>query len=373
MKKAKEYCIVILTLIYIFLLIIYSKEISIHILKSIKTCIYTIIPSLYIFMIVSDFIITSNIYTLFSKPFSFISKYIFRIPEHFFPIYIINNIGGYPIGAKLISDMLYNNKIDVKTAEDMMTYCYLSGPAFIFGIVSTYIFSDLKTGIIILISILLSNFIIAVIIGLKRSIPKSSTYSAKLNLSINNFILSIYNGGQSIFKICAIIIFFSSLICIFENSGIISYIARIIEVYTELDYSTSIACIKSLFEISNISLFESETDNIPLIASLLSFGGLCIIFQIKSIIPKLSIKRFIIFRIASIILSYLICNLICFITYYFLYPVFSPAIIAHSQNSPIITVFLLIMTILFLLKFSIEKENKIWYNKQNKSFSRKDW
>lgn len=359
MKKTKETAIIASILIYVILVIVFSKEMAISVLNSIEKCIKVIIPSLYIFMIISDFIISSNIYFVWAKPFSIVSRYFFRIPEQFFPLYIISNIGGYPVGAKLISDMVKENKMDNKTAESMMNYCYFSGPAFIIGIVGANIFSDIKIGIIIFISLFITNFIIAVITGLGRTIPSSNKYTPELDISISNFIKSIYNGGKSLFYICAIIIFFSSILCIVENSGIISAISRLIDRYTYFGYSDGIAMINSFIEISNISLFESDIKNIPLITSLLSFGGLCILLQVKSIIPNLSLKNFLFFRIVAIFLSYFISKLICLITYDFIYPVYSPARLSHGQNSPIITLFLLIMTILFLLKFSIEKSRKI--------------
>ena len=359
MKKIIRLTIIFMIIIYLFLLVIFSNEISVYILSSIERCITIIVPSLYIFMITSDLIISSNIYVVFSKPFSIISRCLFKIPEQFFAIYIISNIGGYPVGAKLITDMLKEDKIDHITAENMMSYCFLSGPAFIFGIVGTNIFHDIKIGVIIFISIFLSNFIIAVIIGLNHDVPENYKNIPRIELTVEKFILSIYSGGKSIFNICTVIVFFSSLICIIDNSGIISLLANWIDYYTKLDYATAITMIKTFVEISNISLFDSNLNNVPLITSLLSFGGLCIILQIKSIAPDLSLKRFIIFRGISMILSYLICKLLCFITYDLLLPAYSPAYISNSQKSPIITVFLLIMTILILLKFSMEKKKKI--------------
>ena len=359
MKKAIRATIIFLIIIYLLLLIIFSEKISVYVLNSIKSCITLIIPYLYIFMVTSDFIITSNIYVLLAKPFSFISRYIFKIPEQCFPVYLISNIGGYPIGVKLISDMFKENKIDHATAENMINYCYLSGPAFIFGLVGTNIFSDIRVGVLIFISIVSSNFIIAFIIGIGNNIPTNYVYTTDLELTIEKLIISVYNGEKSIFRICTIIIFFSSIICIIDNCGIISLLADWIEFFTKSDYATAVTIIKAFIEISNISLFDANLNNVPLICSLLSFGGLCIIFQIKSIAIGFSLKQFIFFRLVAMILSYLICKLLCFITYDLILSASSIAYTPHSQNSPITTLFLLIMTILFLLKFSIEKERKI--------------
>ena len=359
MKKITQQIIIGLIMIYIFIIIVWSKEISSYVLKTIELCINTIIPSLYIFMIVSDFLITSNIYCILGKPFSFISKYIFKIPEQMFSIFLISSVGGYPVGAKLISTMLKSKKIDVYMAANMIPYCYFSGPAFIIGIAGINIFSDIKAGILIFISIMISNLIIAIIIGQKNSIPQTNKKTYDLDISVNNFIKSISEGGKSIFNICAIIVFFSSIICVLEKTGIIFVFAQTLDECSNLNYSNSIALIKSLIEISNICLFEPSKQNIPVIAALLSFGGICILLQIRNIVRDIPLKEFIFFRVTSMFLAYYICKLLCFMFYDNYLSANSYIRVAHSQNSPIPTLFLLIMTILFLLKFSIEKTRKI--------------
>lgn len=357
--KKNNILIIFIIFIYMILVIIWADDISNYVLKAIHSCLNVIIPSMYIFMIISDFLISSNIYTLFGKPFSLISRYIFRIPEKFFSIFLISSIGGYPIGAKLIADLYRTDKINKSTAEDMLNYCYLSGPAFIGGVVGVKIFSNINTGILIFLSILIANFIIAFFSGLKNTIPSPEKNYEQCKIQMSDLIFSISNGGKSMFGICTVIIFFSSIICITEKSGLITCISKLIEDYTRLNIINGIAVIKSFIEISNILQFEADFKLLPLLTALLSFGGICVIIQIRSIIPEqLSIKRFIIFRIISMPLSYCICKLFILLIYKEYISACAPAYISHSQNSPILTSFLLIMTILFLLKFSIEKKRK---------------
>ena len=74
MKKNKI-SIIFFILLYMVLVIAWSDDISLYVLNSIKSCINVIIPSMYIFIIISDFLIVSNIYTLFGKPFSLLYYY----------------------------------------------------------------------------------------------------------------------------------------------------------------------------------------------------------------------------------------------------------------------------------------------------------
>lgn len=359
MGKCKDIIMISAVLCYSVLVIIWSKDIGKYVLNSINSCVNVIIPSLFIFMIISSFIITSNLYVLIGRPFSFIARYVFRIPEELFSVFLISCVGGYPVGAKLLSDLWREKRLDVNTYNDMMTYCYLSGPAFICSIVGVNIFDDIRVGIIIFISVLTANLIIAAIIGRKRTVPDKNKYNLKLNFSMVNLIKSISDGGKSMFSICVIIVFFSSVICIAEKIGAISLISNLMDKYTYLNYSDSMAAVKSIIEISNVSGFKADISLLPLIAALISFGGICVVIQIKGIVNVLPLKKFVVFRIVSMILSYLICKIICIAVFGNAVMTNSPAQLAHSQNSPIQTLFLLIMTILFLLKFSIEKKRKM--------------
>lgn len=361
MTKIRNIIVGVAIVIYTILLVIFVKDVSAAVLNSLKVCIETIIPSLYAFMIISEFIISSNLYKILSKPFSLISRYVFRIPEQFFSIFLIGSIGGYPIGAKLLTGMYKENKIDKETAEHMINYCYLAGPAFICSIAGIKIFSSLKAGIIIFTSIICANILIAFISGMKRSIPPKSKYSIKLELSFSKLIQSIYDGAKGMFSICTIIIFFSSFICIAEKTGIISFAAKLISDYTNLNYINSIAAVKSFIEISNITLLETNNYNlIPLAASLLSFGGLCVLMQIEGITAnKILIKHFYLYRIMSMFLSYLLCKLLSEFLNVNYVSVLAPAGIIIRQNSPIPTIFLLIMTILLLSNISMAKSKKM--------------
>lgn len=351
----------IMTVLYMILLVVFVRDIGEAVLKSLKVCFEVMIPSLYAFMIASGFVISSNLYTVLSKPFGLVSRYIFRIPTEYFSVFLIGSIGGYPVGAKLLSELCNNGKIDRETAEQMLSYCYLAGPAFICGIAGIKLFSSVKIGLIIFAAIICSNIIIAAISGFGRPVPPKTKTALKLDFSAEKLISSVYGGAKGMLSICAIIVFFSTIICMLDKSGSLTFISQKIADITGLNYSDANAAIRSVIEISNISfLSHGNRSLIPLAASLLSFGGICVLMQVRSFLnERLSAKRFYFFRILAIFISYFLCKLFVevFEPEYILS--YSPAETAIRQSSPIPTLFLLIMTILLLSNISIEKKKKV--------------
>lgn len=360
-SKLKNTAAGALTLLYMALLIVYVKDVGNAALNSVRVCFEVIIPSLYAFMAASGFVVSSNLYAVLGKPFGFVSRYIFHIPAEYFSIFLIGSIGGYPVGARLLAELCGEGKIDRHTAEQMLPYCYLAGPAFICGTAGVHLFSSVKVGMIIFAAIVSANLLIAVISGFGRPVPPPKKITAKLDMSSENLIGSIYGGAQGMFSICAIIVFFSTIICILEKTGIIGWVSHILADLTGMRYNDISASVKAILEISNISsLTCGDMSLIPLTASLLSFGGLCVLLQVKGMLRgRLSAKRFYFFRIFAIFISYLLCKLYVDVFMQKPIPVIAPAGTAVRQNSPIPTLFLLIMTILLLSNISIEKKKKV--------------
>lgn len=355
MKKIFNFFAAASAVLYAFFLIFYLKDVYAAVIGSVKVCLEVIIPSLYAFMVVSGFIVSSGVYSLLSKPFGLIARYVFRIPEEYFSIFLIGSVGGYPVGARLLADMTAEGRMSRDDGERMLPYCYLAGPAFICGSAGVTLFSDVKTGMLIFLSILSANVIIAAVSGFGRPVPPKSRTAVRLDLSLQCLIRSIYSGAKGMFSICAVIVFFSSIICILDKLGVISLAAAALTKISDLSYGDSAAAVKTFIEISNItSLSKNNFDLVPLAAALLSFGGLCVIMQTEGFVSgRLSTKHFYFGRLSAILMSYFLCKI--FTTVFKTVYTVAPAGLAHRQNSLIPVIFLLIMTILLLLNISMEK------------------
>ena len=296
-------CLLAGLLIWLCVIVIREgKDIQVYIINSIDRCLTVIIPSLFIFMALSGIIIESRIYPYLSKPFHLISKYIFHIPNELFFVFILGNIFGYPVGAKLLSQLVKEQKINNKTAEIMNCFCFGGGPAFFCGAVGLAIFDNSKIGMIILASSLISNTIIAIILCRVYKIHcESDSKSPHFNSDI--IIDSVLTAGKAILVICITIVFCSALVEIFDTYNFFEK--------TSIDDNLTIV-FKSFLEISVLSELNNRPYSLlPLISAVCSFGGICVLAQVKAIVGKpYSLSRFYIARIISSLISYFSCNLL---------------------------------------------------------------
>ena len=113
----------------IFLLLFFSKEITQGIQNGIDICLSLMIPSTFLFLILTDILSRSRAGRVLARPFSFLSK-IFKIRPCDIDIVILSLIGGYPVGARILADRVKSGMIDHRSASRMLAFCVNSSPAF---------------------------------------------------------------------------------------------------------------------------------------------------------------------------------------------------------------------------------------------------
>ncbi len=337
MKRIKDILTSLFILGFTVFTLIYSTEISSAIIISVERCFKIVIPSLFAFMVISSVIIKSGLHKYFSRPFKFISKYILHIDENLFSVFLMSFTGGYPIGAKNLTELYDNGEISKSEAERMLSFCYIPSPAFVIGISNTVLYSSAKAGIIIYLSIAVSTIIFAVISGIPHKSSSTKGKTEKIKLSSDIIVSSVETSAVSLFKICVMIVF-SSVITVFL--GVIIH---------RVDMNESVSVIiKSIIEITNITELSSDLFKfLPIITALFSFGGVSVVLQIKSIIKnRFSLKRFFISRIIIAFLSGILSEIaVKFVTI----TTSSSAIYRGSRDISVLPSVILIMMIIYLL------------------------
>ena len=102
-KKAVNILGLILTILFAFLIILKSDICLKSALSGLLICGNIIIPTIYPFTFCVLFIKNSGVFKIF-KPFNNLTIKLFGLNFYEFAIFLMSLIGGYPIGAKLLSD-----------------------------------------------------------------------------------------------------------------------------------------------------------------------------------------------------------------------------------------------------------------------------
>ena len=90
--------------------------------EGISLCLNTVIPSLFCFMVLTGFLVQSGIYRLLSLPLAPVAKHLFFLPSDTASIILLSFVGGYPMSAKAISDLLACRRISFSCAQRMLLF-----------------------------------------------------------------------------------------------------------------------------------------------------------------------------------------------------------------------------------------------------------
>lgn len=265
--------------------------------NGIAMCAEIVVPSLFPFMVVSSFIIKSGMGEALGKLLNRPTNLVFKLPGICSSVIIMSQIGGFPIGAKMTSELLKTNAISKNQAQRMNLFCINAGPAFIIGTVGSMMLGSTKAGVIIYVSTIFASIItgiLSVAMNDKKAQLKPEKAIIKLHDPINSFVDSTASSAKAMLMICAWVVVFRTVCDIAASLNI------------SPGFKLFLNC---LLEVTNGCKSASNILPIPAIAAIISFGGLSVHCQNSSFIRDsgLEMRYFYTARLICASISAIIC------------------------------------------------------------------
>lgn len=281
------------------LLLLYPREISAAVCSAVYDCLDVMIPSLFAFTVLAVYIQGSSVGRLLLKPFALPLAKLLRLDEELCGVILLSNIGGYPVGAKLLTGLVKSGRLSSQDASRLMCCCYGSGPAFVIGIVGARVYGNAAAGGIIFAACMLTSLIIAVSVcrrGERIRLSEGSEVAEK------GLVGAVKSGASVMMTVCTMIVAFSVVIELLEITGISALSESLAAALGAKDGAGAVT--GALLEISRIrELAASEVWAAPMCGALLSFGGVCVILQVYAITEgAFSLKLFLISRVPAAVL-----------------------------------------------------------------------
>lgn len=358
--NAKRLTLSILAILISIGFICFADECLLSIRQSLKICALILIPSLFPFFVCSKIALKLGFSSRVGVIFDSTTRFLFNVPGCSMIAFLFSIFGGYPIGAKLITELYESKQCTKSEAERMLAFCNNSGLIFVMVTVGVSLYSTVAVGVILYISHTIGAIISGIIFRNHHSIPEHTpiiTQTSKIALAQSSGEIiteSIYESVISILTLCGFVVFFSLIISLINSIGMIEIVSRSL-CFLKLPYDLTNGFVMGLFEITNgIYQIAYQQYNLPvqlcLTSFLISWSGLSIISQVAGVVYK---HRF---SLSVIILSKLIQSIVSTVITYVLYINFMhlivPAIASISfipSNSITNLDFIELLPIIFIL------------------------
>jgi len=248
-------------------------------INGLKICAEIIIPSLFPFTVLALFISKSGLAYYIGKVISPISQILLKINGEAATAVLMSFIAGYPVGARLINELLNSNKISQCEAKRMLYYSVNAGPAFIVIAVGSGMLHSKSCGWVLLFSHIISSIFIGIVLAkFDKSTPAPKITSNPGNMSISDaFVNSTADASFAMFSICSWIVLFSAIIAVFTSLPIAENLQKYVSYILEVTTGTS---------------FAVQTGSLPLVSFILGWAGFSVQFQVLSTCRDIKPKLF---------------------------------------------------------------------------------
>lgn len=308
MKKVLKKIFPIVLIITMILMIINSAKCVESFLQGLKLWGLTVLPCTLPFLFLSNLVSYSINFNHNGN------KKILGVNPVYLYVFGFSILSGYPVGAKLTADCYQNETIDKNQAQTIATLSSVGSSTFIVSVIGNCLFLNIKIGIIIYLSHILSCLTCTLII---KNFFKSTYYkNSPVKTEKNNVLYDcVFKSVQTSFIVGGFICIFSVLIKTLDIIGFFDFFANIFSFLSDKEHVKGflICLLESSNGVKVISTLGVNDISVALCSFAISFGGLCVICQSVSFLDKCKIKKgvFIAFKFLHGLIS-LILTLIFF-------------------------------------------------------------
>lgn len=289
---AKRIAVALLAVVLTAALIIFGADISYGIRCGLSACGEVVIPSLFPFMVLANFIAATGASDTVGRPLSYITSRVFALPKCTAATILLSYISGYPVGASLAQKLYSDGQLSKSDAERMLTFTVNSSPAMSIFAVGVGMLGSKEHGILLccihIAASLLTGVIFSQIILRKRTanpIQNKIHNKPKSNVA-DAFVNATADASSAMLKICGCVILFAGIVAAVKG---FDFISPLLEVTVGCRYAVK--------------------HGLPLIAATLGFGGLSVIMQVLTLSKGLIRPHILLTsRAVHAALSYLLCS-----------------------------------------------------------------
>lgn len=242
--------------------------------QALEVCAATIIPSMLPFMVISTYMLKSDILPALGKRSERICRRVFGLPGQAAVIFLMSMVGGFPVGAKLTADCVKCGQLTHNQGKRMLLFCVNPGPAFVINIVGSFMLGNQKAGVILLVSLCLASFFTGVISKIFNDKEEYVSNTEKKS-SASPLVDSVSESISAIISICGWIVVFSAFLYIINESSLPEKVIQWLNMLAEVTGGCRISA-------SNFPL--------PLTAFVLGWSGLSVHAQIMTYLISVGLK-----------------------------------------------------------------------------------
>ena len=275
------------------------------VVSGIHTCLGTLIPSLFPFILLACLCTNSRAAQVLFRPLSPVMRHVFRLPACAAPAVLLGLTAGYPTGAKITANLYAAGKLTREQAARLLCFCTAPGYAFAAAYTGGLLLRSDRIGLNLFFACALAPLLLG--LTLSRFAEKPEKSLKPTESAPGGIVSAVQDGIKATVSLCGFVIVFSMLLAVLHDAGIFQFLCGFLS-RLGLTVPLSGALLTMGLEItSGVSQCVYWHLPVYILAFGLGFSGVCIHLQIFSFFHKaglpLSKTRYVLARFLNGLLS----------------------------------------------------------------------
>ncbi len=333
--RGKLFAKLILSLCFTLFIILFPEISRKGVADGISLCLNLLIPSLFPFFFIFDYLYGLLIPTLRNKKrwLSLLITFIFAL------------VGGFPMGAKLLSSLERSGIVSKKRASFLLCGLVNAGPAYLITGVGLSLFNNVSAGVFLFIALSLSSLLLFIAALIFTKIDYAASVGRSEKEDVASFSSSLSFALSATARLCSYVTVFSVIVAI----------ARFSLEALNITGALPLWGVSAFLEVSSACSLASGTGStlgLYLCLSAVSLCGLSVTLQISSFVKPqgISLAPFLLSRPLHLLLSVGAMRLLCS-----LFPTAKPVFFTAGETTvfvftaaPAVSLFLFLTALIFV-------------------------
>ena len=277
-----------------------------------------VLPSLFPYLVITGILSNLRITGKISRFLSPITKRIFNVNGACGYAFIMSLISGYPVGAKIVSDLRKSDLVSESESVRAAVLCSSPSPVFMLSVVGNAAFNNPLFGTLLFISVTAAIIIVGALFSFyKRKDKPMNDLPVTVTANDDVFSESVFSSVISSLTVGGMITVFYIFSEILSAYNVLYPLtAPLTKLFKNETTAKGIVfvlfeCTKGIKTLSAIKSFSM----LPWAAFICGFGGICVIAQSTVFLKKAKIKiaPFVLGKAATAILSFIIAVILSFL------------------------------------------------------------
>ena len=280
LKTTESVCAAAALLFLCALLLLYRNDAASGVLTGIYTCLNTLVPALFPFVLLACLTAKSPAAELLFRPLAPVMRYAFRLPTCAAPALVFGLTAGYPTGAKIAAQLFADDRLTREETARLLCFCTSPGYAFAAAYTGAVMLGSAHTGLLLFLSCLIAPLLTGLFLA--RFAEKPARTESPPPADTGGVTRAVQNGVSAMVAMCGFVVVFSALLAVLHGSGLFQRCAGLLA-RLGMTVPAAGALVSFLLEVTSGVTHSTYWHVSPaLIAFGLGFGGVCIHLQIFS-------------------------------------------------------------------------------------------